>query len=175
MRKSHSLFALSLALVAGLFSSPGAEAAGKVVALSVPYRVQPGTIVVRKNERALYFVLDRARAIRYPVAVPKRGMEWSGYARIDGKHYQPAWSPPAIVRRDHPEMRSYYEGGAPDNPMGAAALTLDRDQYAIHGTTRAMRKSIGTAASYGCIRMYNEDVLELYQRVSEGTLVLFIP
>jgi lipoprotein-anchoring transpeptidase ErfK/SrfK len=98
-------------------------------------------------------------------------MEWSGYAHVTGTYSHPAWAPPAIVRRDHPELPNYIPGGDPKNPMGAAALTLDRSEIAIHGTAATMRGSIGTAASYGCVRMYNEDISDLYQRVSVGALV----
>ena len=161
----YSLFALLLAPTA--FSAP------KLVS----YRAQSeaGTIEVRHGERALYFVLGQGRAIRYPVAVPKRGMEWSGYARINGKYLRPAWSPPAIVKRDNPNIPDVIPGGHPSNPMGEAALTLDRDQYAIHGTAPKMRRSIGSAASYGCVRMLNEDILDLFQRVRRGTSVLMLP
>ena len=87
---------------------------------------------------------------------------------------QPAWSPPAEVKRDNPRLPNVIAGGAPNNPMGARALTLDRSEIAIHGTTPSMRASIGSAASYGCIRMYNEDVIDLYNRVSVGTRVLAV-
>ncbi|MCC2108739.1 MAG: L,D-transpeptidase, partial [Hyphomicrobiales bacterium] len=83
-------------------------------------------------------------------------------------------APPAVVKRDHPELPNLIPGGSPRNPMGVAALTLNRDQIAIHGTTRSMRRSIGSAASYGCIRMYNEDVADLYNRVSVGTQVVML-
>ncbi len=94
----------------------------------------------------------------------------TGSARIDGKYVQPAWSPPDEVRRDNPRLPDVIPGGTPGNPMGARALTLDRDQYAIHGTNRP--DSIGTSASYGCIRMHNRDVVDLFDRVSVGTTVV---
>jgi lipoprotein-anchoring transpeptidase ErfK/SrfK len=109
------------------------------------------------------------------VAVPKRGKEWSGYASVDGKYYRPDWSPPAVVRADHPELPNLIPGGSARNPMGVAALTLDRGEVAIHGTSAKMRASIGTAASYGCIRMLNEDVVDLYSRVSVGSPVIMQP
>ncbi|MEH3146937.1 MAG: L,D-transpeptidase [Methylobacterium frigidaeris] len=130
----------------------------------------PGTIVVRTGERRLYFVNGDGTAIRYPVAVGKSGKQWTGYARIDGKYVQPAWSPPAEVKRDNPRLPDVIAGGSPRNPMGAAALTLDRGEYAIHGTNRP--GSIGTFASYGCIRMYNQDVVDLFGRVEVGTQVV---
>jgi lipoprotein-anchoring transpeptidase ErfK/SrfK len=161
-----------LTLLLAAFMSPPAHAAGAVVNHQLNF--EPGTIVVRKNERALYLILDAETAIRYKVAVPKQGQSWSGSARIDGKHVRPAWAPPAVVKRDVPGIPDYIPGGAPNNPMGAAALTLDRDELAIHGVAANKVNSIGTAASYGCIRMYNEDIVDLFERVEVGTLVVMI-
>jgi lipoprotein-anchoring transpeptidase ErfK/SrfK len=144
-----------------------------VVDFASPYTA--GTIVISQSARKLYFVLDPRSAIAYPVAVAKRGKEWSGFARVDGKYVNPAWSPPDDVKRDHPELPDVIPGGSPHNPMGVRAITLDRNQVAIHGTTLAMRPSVGTAASYGCIRMYNEDVIDLYERVSVGAPVVMVP
>ena len=84
--------------------------------------------------------------------------------------YQPAWSPPAEVRRDKPYLPHVIPGGSPGNPMGVAAMTLGGGQYAIHGTN--MPGSIGGFVSYGCIRMFNADVLDLYGRVGFGTTVI---
>ena len=130
----------------------------------------PGIIVISTSERALYLTLGQNRAIRYRVAVAKRGMQWYGTRHIDGKYVNPAWSPPPEVRRDHPHMRAVYEGGAPDNPMGVRALTLTGGEYAIHGTNRP--NSVGRFASYGCFRMYNEDIVDLFERVQVGTPVI---
>jgi lipoprotein-anchoring transpeptidase ErfK/SrfK len=135
----------------------------------------PGTIVIRTSERKLYLVLGNGMAIRYPVAVGRRDKQWYGTVRIDGKYVEPAWAPPPDVKRDNPRMPDYIPGGSPGNPMGARALTLSGDLYAIHGTTRGMRRSIGTFASYGCIRMLNEDIIDLYQRVGVGTPVTVVP
>lgn len=131
----------------------------------------PGTIVVRNSERRLYLVLGDGQAIRYRVGVGRRGKSWTGSAYIDGKHLRPAWSPPAAVKRDNPRLPDVIPGGSPRNPMGAAAMTLSGGgQYAIHGTN--VPRSIGGFVSYGCIRMYNEDVLDLFSRVSVGTRVV---
>jgi lipoprotein-anchoring transpeptidase ErfK/SrfK len=135
----------------------------------------PGQIVISQHLRRLFFVLPGGQAVAYPIATPKFGKEWSGSARVDGKYVEPAWSPPVSVKRDHPELPDVIPGGSPHNPMGARAITLDRDEVAIHGTTRAMRASVGTAASYGCIRMLNEDVIDLYERVSVGAPVVMTP
>ena len=134
----------------------------------------PGTIVISNGQRSLYFVDGPGRAIRYPVAVGKPGKAWRGRAYIDGKYIAPAWSPPAEVKRDRPWLPNVIPPG-PKNPMGARALTLNGGAYAIHGTTRDMRASIGSAASYGCIRMYNEDVIDLFERVRVGTPVVVLP
>ncbi len=166
---------LAAALFGGLMALPRpAAAAERVVPFAQAGDLRPGTLVISARQRALYYVLDNARAIRYPIAVPKRGKEWSGVAYVDGKYLKPDWAPPAVVKRDHPELPNLIPGGSPHNPMGVAALTLNRDQIAIHGTTRSMRRSIGSAASYGCIRMYNEDVADLYSRVSVGTQVVML-
>ncbi|HEY0522181.1 MAG TPA: L,D-transpeptidase, partial [Stellaceae bacterium] len=106
--------------------------------------------------------------------VAKHGKEWAGNATVNGKYLNPDWAPPPVVRRDHPELPSLIRGGSPRNPMGVAALTLDRDEIAIHGTSNKMRASVGTSASYGCIRMLNEDVRDLYSRVSVGTPVVMV-
>lgn len=164
MRKSVGLIALAAAMILG---APVAQAR-ELVAFDAA--VQPGTIVVRTAERRLYLVLGGGTAVRYPVAVGRIGKQWAGYASIDGKHMYPDWTPPAEVRRDNPRLPNVIRGGTPGNPMGAAALTLDRGQYAIHGTNKP--SSIGTFASYGCIRMHNADIVDLFQRVSVGTPVV---
>ena len=130
----------------------------------------PGTIVVKTNERRLYYVVDGGHAIRYPVGVGKAGKQWSGNSRIDGKYLQPAWSPPPEVKRDKPSLPNVIPGGSPRNPMGVAAMTLAGGEYAIHGTN--MPGSIGGFVSYGCIRMYNADITDLFARVSVGTSVV---
>ena len=167
MRKIAVLSLLALGLGAG-----SAEA-GALVAFDAG--VRPGAIVISQHARRLYFVTAPGQAIAYPVAVAKHGKEWAGYAHVDGKYVAPAWSPPESVKRDHPELPDLIPGGSPHNPMGARAITLDRDEIAIHGTTAKMRASVGTAASYGCIRMLNEDVIDLYARVSVGADVLMTP
>ena len=138
----------------------------------VPFEdtVAPGTVVVRTQERRLYYVQGDGTALRYRVAVGRPGKQWFGTAVIDGKHVRPAWAPPREVKRDNPRLPNLIPGGAPNNPMGVAALTLSGGEYAIHGTNRP--GSIGTYASYGCIRMFNHDIVDLFQRVSVGTPVV---
>lgn len=130
-----------------------------------------GTIVVRTNERRLYYVLGGGKALRYPVGVGRAGKAWSGSAYIVRKVRNPDWSPPAEVKRDKPSLPNVIRGGTPQNPMGVAAMVLSGGgEYAIHGTN--VPKSVGGFVSYGCIRMYNEDVSDLYERVSFGTQVI---
>jgi lipoprotein-anchoring transpeptidase ErfK/SrfK len=134
--------------------------------------VSAGTIVIRTHERRLYYVLGGGHAIRYPVGVGMASKQWTGITRIDGKYVRPAWSPPAVVKRDKPSIPDLIPGGSPRNPMGEAALTLAGGEYAIHGTN--VPHSVGGFVSYGCIRMFNQDVVDLYSRVSVGTTVMVV-
>jgi lipoprotein-anchoring transpeptidase ErfK/SrfK len=164
----------AVAAVLGLLFALTARqaAAGRLV----DYRTDfpPGAILISQSAKKLYLIVDGESAIVYPVAVAKHGKEWLGPARVRAKYVAPDWSPPDSVKRDHPQLPDVIPGGSPMNPMGARAITLDRDEIAIHGTTRAMRASIGTAASYGCIRMLNEDVIDLYDRVAIGAPVIMM-
>lgn len=154
------------ALLTGL-AAASAEAR-EVVQMDTGYA--PGTIVVRSSERRLYLVTDYGSAVRYPVAVGRIGKQWSGTAMVASKYVNPAWSPPDEIRRDKPSLPNVIPGGTKGNPMGTRALVLDRGQYAIHGTNNP--KSIGTFASYGCIRMHNSDIQDLYDRVGVGSTVV---
>src|SRR3954451_973696 len=165
MFKRSALVALAATLLA---SAAGAASAREMVAFDAA--VQPGTILIRTSERRLYLVLGNGTAVRYPVAVGRPGKQWFGQRAIDGKYVHPAWSPPAEVKRDNPRLPNVIAGGSPHKPMGVAALPLSAGEYAIHGTNRP--DSIGTYASYGCIRMYNQDISDLFGRVSVGTSVI---
>jgi lipoprotein-anchoring transpeptidase ErfK/SrfK len=160
--------ALAATIGVGLLTSGTAQARPDVVGFRGDY--SPGTIVVKTNERRLYLVVDQGRAVRYPVGVGKAGKQWAGTTRIDGKYRNPAWSPPKEVKHDKPNMPDVIPGGSPRNPMGVAAMTLSGGEYAIHGTN--MPGSVGGFVSYGCIRMLNADISDLYQRVSVGTPVV---
>lgn len=129
-----------------------------------------GTIVIKTGERRLYLVLGGGRALRYRVAVGRPDKQWTGVTHVGGRYLHPDWTPPPEVKRDIPSLPDFIPGGAPNNPMGAAALTLGNGEYAIHGTNRP--ESVGRFASYGCFRMYNADVLDLYARVRVGTPVI---
>jgi lipoprotein-anchoring transpeptidase ErfK/SrfK len=162
-----SLVAAAILLLCLITVTPSASARE-----TVPFDggVSPGTIVVRTSERRLYYVLGQGRAIRYPVGVGRAGRQWSGRAVIDGKHLKPDWAPPPDIARDNPRLPRVIPGGAPNNPMGVAALTLSGGEYAIHGTNKP--GSVGGFVSYGCIRMYNQDIVDLYGRVNVGTPVV---
>jgi lipoprotein-anchoring transpeptidase ErfK/SrfK len=167
MHPSHPLAACGAALF--LISATQLAQARELVGFSDPY--PNGTVVVKTGERALYYVLGNGKAVRYPVGVGRAGKQWTGTAVISGKQLSPAWSPPEEVKRDKPSLPSVIPGGSPGNPMGAAAMTLSGGgEYAIHGTNDP--RSIGGFVSYGCIRMYNADVLDLYNRVGWGTTVV---
>jgi lipoprotein-anchoring transpeptidase ErfK/SrfK len=127
-----------------------------------------GTVVVRTNERRLYLVTEPGKALRYTVGVGRAGKHWYGSTSIVRKQLRPAWSPPAEIRGSRPAW--VVPAGSPKNPMGAAALVLADNELAIHGTNNP--GSIGGFVSWGCIRMRNQDVLELYERVSVGTRVV---
>jgi lipoprotein-anchoring transpeptidase ErfK/SrfK len=131
-----------------------------------------GTIVIKTNQRRLYYVVGEGKAIRYPVGVGRAGKRWAGTTYISGMHIKPAWSPPDVIKRDKPGIASVIPSGSPRNPMGAAAMTLAGGEYAIHGTNNP--GSIGRFVSYGCIRMYNRDIMDLYRRVGFGTKVVVL-
>jgi lipoprotein-anchoring transpeptidase ErfK/SrfK len=160
--------ALAAIIGAGLFAT-AAQARPELV----PVRgseYSAGTIVVKTSERRLYLILDDGHAMRYPVGVGKFGKQWAGETQIDGKYRNPAWAPPKEVKHDIPSIPNLIAGGAPNNPMGVAAMTLAGGEYAIHGTNRP--GSVGGFVSYGCIRMLNPDITDLFGRVSVGTKVV---
>jgi lipoprotein-anchoring transpeptidase ErfK/SrfK len=166
-RNSWGWRGLVLALLgtAVLGGGPGDEAAAKGRAVRADLGYPPGTIVIVNNERRLYFIAGEGRAIRYPVAVGTRRELWVGRTFVSNMRKNPPWTPVdgggATVR-----------GGIPSNPLGKRALYLDWSLLRIHGTPS--RGSIGRAASNGCIRMLNEDVIELYERVHIGAPVIAI-
>jgi lipoprotein-anchoring transpeptidase ErfK/SrfK len=141
----------------------------EVVAYNGAYA--PGTIVINTAERRLYYVLGNGRAIRYAVGVGREGFQWSGQERITNKQEWPDWRPPEEMLRRQPGLPRYMAGG-PHNPLGARALYLGGTLYRIHGSNEP--HTIGQAVSSGCIRMLNEDVVDLYDRVKVGTQVVVL-
>jgi lipoprotein-anchoring transpeptidase ErfK/SrfK len=163
--------AVALAATLGLgIVTTAAQARPEMVGVHSSSEFSPGTIVIRTGERHLYLIIDQGHAMRYPVGVGKAGKQWAGATRIDGKYRNPAWSPPKEVKRDKPSIPDVIAGGSPRNPMGVAAMTLSGGEYAIHGTN--MPGSVGGFVSYGCIRMLNADISDLFDRVSVGTRVV---
>src|SRR5215210_6528576 len=139
MSKRTGLVALAAAALM-MIGSTASAGAREVVRYNA--EVQPGTIVVKTAERKLYLVLGGGEAIRYTVAVGRPGKQWQGKAQVNGKYVQPAWTPPAEVKADNPTLPDVIPGGAPNNPMGVAAMTLSGSEYAIHGTNKP--ESIGS-------------------------------
>ena len=132
-------------------------------------KYKAGTIIVETAERRLYFVLPGGEALRYGIGVGRDGFRWSGQHSITRKAEWPGWTPPAEMRRRVPDLPAYMPGG-PDNPLGARALYIGATLYRIHGTSEPW--TIGQAVSSGCIRLTNEDIIDLYDRVRVGSLVV---
>ena len=129
----------------------------------------PGTIIISTAERRLYLVQGNGQAISYGIGVGRDGFRWSGTHRITAKKEWPAWTPPAQMLRRRPDLPRHMPGGV-ENPLGARAMYLGSTLYRIHGSNEP--ETIGQAVSSGCFRMTNEDVVDLYNRVSIGTVVV---
>lgn len=135
---------------------------------------RPGTIIVNTRERFLYYILSSDTAMRYGIGVGKQGFAWAGTAYVAWKQEWPTWHPPKEMAERKPEVAKYVEGGMGpglDNPLGARAMYLYNEKgqdtlFRLHGTPEWA--SIGTAASSGCIRLMNQDVIDLYNRVRPG-------
>ncbi len=168
MTRLYRVFFFLAALVALTLSEGAAPAfAAKVVnAKNVPN----GTILIRTKQRRLYYGLGNGKAVVYRVGVGRAGKQWTGVTRIRRKAKRPAWAPTRQIIRDNPRVPRLIPGGSPRNPLGVAALVLAKANYAIHGTNRP--GSIGGFVSYGCIRMHNRDIKDLYDRVGWGTKVV---
>jgi lipoprotein-anchoring transpeptidase ErfK/SrfK len=139
----------------------------------VPYHgtETPGTIVIDTPQRFLYLVQDNGTAVRYGIGVGRPGFTWAGVKAISAKKEWPDWTPPPEMLQRQPDLPNWMAGG-PENPLGARALYLGSSLYRIHGSNEPW--TIGQAVSSGCIRMRNEDVMDLYERVKVGTRVVVI-
>ncbi|MBI3701875.1 MAG: L,D-transpeptidase [Afipia sp.] len=131
----------------------------------------PGTLVIDTPNKFLYLVQARGKALRYGIGVGKPGFTWSGVKQISMKKEWPDWTPPPEMLKRRPDLPRHMEGG-PENPLGARAMYLGTSLYRIHGSNEPW--TIGTNVSSGCIRMRNEDVIDLYGRVPLGTKVVVI-
>jgi lipoprotein-anchoring transpeptidase ErfK/SrfK len=186
----HRFFmALSLLAVAGMFAPAAAEEVRNpapteiptlfgtiIIGTNFPREVvsfsenQPaGTIIISTKQRRLYYVMGGGKALRYAIAVGKEGYSWSGTSTISSKREWPDWSPPPEMRQRRPDLPVHMAGG-PNNPLGARALYLGDTLYRIHGTNEPWY--MGTARSSGCIRMTNDDVIDLYGRAKVGATVI---
>ena len=132
----------------------------------------PGTIIVDTSNTYLYFVLGGGKAMRYGIGVGRGGFTWSGVKKIERKSEWPDWLPPADMLRRQPYLPRFMAGG-PGNPLGARAMYLSGTVYRIHGTNKP--SSIGKHVSSGCIRLLNDDVIDLYARAHVGTKVVVLP
>ena len=130
-----------------------------------------GTIIINTSERRLYLVLGDGKALKYGVGVGREGFSWKGTERVTRKKEWPDWRPPADMLMRQPELPHFVPGG-PRNPLGARALYLGTTLYRIHGSNEPW--TIGRAVSSGCIRMRNEDVMDLYDRVAIGATVVVL-
>jgi hypothetical protein len=179
---SRWALALGMLVLAGLWAAPASaqlfwdwggsdeEEGGsgrEVVRFSPQY--PPGQIVVSFGDRRLYFVSSPGEAISYPIAVPREEDRWEGVTKVSDKKVNPSWTPTPTMIAENPRLPRWVPGGHPMNPLGVRALYLGSSMYRIHGTDAPW--TIGTAVSKGCIRMYNQDVLDLYPRVSVGAVV----
>jgi lipoprotein-anchoring transpeptidase ErfK/SrfK len=172
--------------ICGANSAPfGAQTAGQVWSFQTPfgivYGVIPrevveypssqaaGTIVVSTSQRRLYYVLGGGKAIRYGIAVGMEGYAWSGVSSVAAKREWPDWTPTPGELQRFPNLPRHMAGG-PDNPLGARALYLGDTLYRIHGTNEPWK--LGGGVSSGCIRMSNDDVIDLYNRAKVGAQVI---
>ena len=132
-------------------------------------RYAPGTIVISTSQRRLYLVTGNGQALAYGIGVGRDGFRWGGTHRITAKKEWPSWTPPSQMLARRPDLPRHMVGGV-DNPLGARAMYLGSTLYRIHGSNEP--ETIGQAVSSGCFRMTNEDVTDLYGRVSVGTTVI---
>jgi lipoprotein-anchoring transpeptidase ErfK/SrfK len=130
---------------------------------------RPGTIVIDTPHKFLYLIEPQGHALRYGIGVGRPGFEWAGMKTVTRKAEWPGWTPPSEMLKRRPDLPSHMDGG-PENPLGARAMYLGSSLYRIHGTNEP--ETIGKAVSSGCIRMLNDDVVDLYGRVKVGTPVL---
>ena len=147
--------------------------------VTYPTHERPGTIIVDTPNKFLYLVLKDGKAMRYGIGVGREGYSWAGKARVGWKREWPTWTPPAEMIERQPELAKYRNGQAPglDNPLGARALYIfkgNRDTlYRLHGTNEPW--TIGKSVSSGCIRLFNQDIIDLYGRVPVGAPIVVIP
>ncbi len=134
-----------------------------------PATYRPGEIIVSFGDRRLYHVTSTGTASAYPIAIPREQSRWQGVTSVTSKRENPSWTPTPTMRAENPRLPNWVPGGHPMNPLGVRAMYLGSSAYRIHGTDAPW--TIGSAVSKGCVRMYNQDVLDLYPRVNVGARV----
>ena len=168
-----SLVAAPQAHAQGLFEflwGGGQEWGGGKQTVSFDQKFTPGQVIVSFGDRRLYLITKPGTAISYPVAVPREVDRWQGTTSITDKRVNPSWRPTPDMLRENPKLPLWVPGGHRMNPLGVRAMYLGSSLYRIHGTDAPW--TIGQAVSKGCIRMLNEDVMDLYERVKVGTRVV---
>ena len=150
----------------------GGSAVGGSGATSVRFSPQykPGQIIASFSDRRLYYVTAPGQAIAYPIAIPRTQSRWQGTMPVTDKRINPSWTPTPTMIAENPRLPRWVPGGHPMNPLGVRALYLGSSAYRIHGTDAPW--TIGQPVSKGCIRMYNKDVVDLYNRVKIGSKVV---
>jgi lipoprotein-anchoring transpeptidase ErfK/SrfK len=138
--------------------------------VSFPKRYGTRVIVISLADRRLYYVHKKGAALSYPIGVPTGRAMWTGVERVSRKKVNPGWTPTADMRRENPKLPGHVKGGDPRNPLGVRAMYLGNTLYRIHGTDAPW--TVGTQVSHGCIRLYNNDVIDLYNRTRIGTKVI---
>jgi lipoprotein-anchoring transpeptidase ErfK/SrfK len=167
--------ACDLAVAGSLADRPPLPAMGPSLRKAVAFQTgeQPGTIIIRKQEKALYLVTGQGQALRYQISVGRDGFGWTGTVKVSSKTEWPEWRPPKEMRARQPELPAMVPAG-PYNPLGARALYLSRDGhdtlYRIHGTNDP--KGVGFDGTSGCFRLTNTDVIDLFKRVAVGAKVV---
>ena len=158
---------------AGAGSADGRPLASPIPRETIEFKgpYSPGSILINTSERRLYFVLPGHQAIKYGVGVGRPGFEWSGVRQIAAKREWPDWTPPPQMLKRRPDLPRHMEGGI-DNPLGARAMYLGGTLFRIHGSNEP--DTIGQAVSSGCIRMTNDDVIDLYDRARLGAPVIVL-
>lgn len=148
----------------------GANSTSDYYTVEFSKKFAPGQIIVSFGDRRLYHIIARGKAVSYPIAVPRPQSRWQGTLRVSQKRVNPTWTPTPMMRRENPKLPGVVPGGHPRNPLGIRALYLGSTLYRIHGTDAPW--TIGKNVSKGCIRMHNDHVVQLYNRVKIGTKVV---
>lgn len=183
-KKPVAGFALAIATVFGSFAASqtahaqetvdflwggGGEWGGGRSTVSFDQQYKPGQLIVSFGDRRLYLVTAPGQALSYPIAIPREQSRWQGTTFVSTKRVNPSWTPTPDMVRENPRLPRWVPGGHPMNPLGVRALYLGSSLYRIHGTDAPW--TIGQAVSKGCVRLTNEDVLDLYPRVPVGARV----